>query len=335
MRLLLATGFVFLFFATTSAQQHHYIYIQTENKQPFYTSIKDKVYSSSSSGYLIISKLPDGIHHLTIGFPKNEWPQQKFTITLTNKDAGFVLKNLDAKGWGLFNIQTMDMLMASDKATVSDTPTTNKNDAFSNVLADVVNTPSIKEKDEIKKTDLKGTNMNASVERILSLLDDAGRSMVYVVHDGIKTDTVRVLISYKQDKPIADSVNKSKIALKKANDPAKNHIVVNNAVSKTHLTIAGCAVDATQDDFIKLRKEMAAEDAEDGMIAVAKKAFRLKCYSTEQVKNLSVLFLKDESRYSFFDTAYPFVNDTANFIQLEKLLSDPYYIGRFKAMIRP
>ena len=79
---------------------------------------------------------------------------------------------------------------------------------------------------------------------------------------------------------------------------------------------------------------MAAEKSDDEMIVVAKKAFKLKCYSTEQISNLSVLFLKDDGRYNFFDAAYPRVSDTQNFNKLATKLTDEYYITRFNAMIR-
>jgi Domain of unknown function (DUF4476) len=79
---------------------------------------------------------------------------------------------------------------------------------------------------------------------------------------------------------------------------------------------------------------MAAEKKDDEMIIVAKKMFKQKCYSTEQIKNLSVLFLKDEAKYKLFDAAYPYVYDSQLFKQLEFLLSDQYIITRFRAMIR-
>ena len=78
---------------------------------------------------------------------------------------------------------------------------------------------------------------------------------------------------------------------------------------------------------------MAAEKNDEAMVKVAKKVFKSKCFSTDQVKNLSNLFLHDEGRYNFFDTAYPFVSDSAIFSTLENQLTDPYYITRFKAMI--
>ena len=85
---------------------------------------------------------------------------------------------------------------------------------------------------------------------------------------------------------------------------------------------------------MKLRKKMASENKDDNMIGVAKKAFKSNCFSTEQIKNLSVLFLKDDGRYRFFDAAYPFVYDSQNFNTLQMQLTDEYLINRFKAMIR-
>lgn len=79
---------------------------------------------------------------------------------------------------------------------------------------------------------------------------------------------------------------------------------------------------------------MAAQKSDENMIVIARKTFVSKCFSTEQVKNLSSLFLKDEGCYNFFDAAYPHVNDTQNFQTLVSRLTDEYYINRFKAMIR-
>ena len=91
---------------------------------------------------------------------------------------------------------------------------------------------------------------------------------------------------------------------------------------------------ATENDFLKLRKKMAAVVSDDAMVDAAKKVFKTTCYSVEQIKNLSALFLNDAGKYNFFDTAYPHIYDSQNFGTLQTLLSDQYYISRFKAMIR-
>ena len=75
---------------------------------------------------------------------------------------------------------------------------------------------------------------------------------------------------------------------------------------------------------------MASEDNDAGMIDVAKKFFKSRCFTTDQVKNLSVLFLKNEGKYNFFDVAYPFVSDEYNFSTLETQLSEGYFITVLK-----
>ncbi|MGQ0740025.1 MAG: DUF4476 domain-containing protein [Bacteroidota bacterium] len=95
-----------------------------------------------------------------------------------------------------------------------------------------------------------------------------------------------------------------------------------------------CPGVADESDFFKVRKRMAAEDNEDNMVGEAKKYFKTKCFTTLQLKNLGSLFLSDESRYKFFDMAYFYVSDIENFFSLESELKDPYYINRFKAMLR-
>ena len=78
---------------------------------------------------------------------------------------------------------------------------------------------------------------------------------------------------------------------------------------------------------------MAGESTNDGMIKIAKKFFRSQCFSTEQIKNLSFLFLNDEGKYQFFDSAYAFTSDSSQYLILQSQLKDTYYVNRFKAMI--
>src|ERR1700712_609161 len=96
-----------------SAQEKHFVFIQADNKQPFYVSVNGKLYSSTASGYVIIPKLADGNYNFTVGFAQNAFPEQSFTTVIQNKDLGFDLKNFGDKGWGLFNLQSLDITMAT------------------------------------------------------------------------------------------------------------------------------------------------------------------------------------------------------------------------------
>lgn len=126
----------------TFGQQDYFIYLQTDNNQTFYLRSNNTVYSSTASGYLILAKLPDSAASITIGFAKAAFPEQQFSVPVNRRDAGYLLKNFGEKGWGLFNLQTMAVIMNSNAAQEKKSPEITgirKNDAFSLLLANAVN----------------------------------------------------------------------------------------------------------------------------------------------------------------------------------------------------
>lgn len=472
---------------SVKAQQNHFIYIQTDNKQPFYVRQDKNVYSSTASGYLVLSKLKTGSYDLVFGFPKNEWPEQNIHCSLEDKDLGYLLKNFGEKGWGLFNLQSLSVLMANENSKKSDVAKEVRTDAFSNMLSTVVNDPTIKEnepvKQEVKKTitedvkpsvalnseskkeplkkvvkeepknesvkatELATTNVSLSSEppkeqlkkatkeepKIESVkitepdkiniavnsaykkeeikgslkdepkidsvkspesvtlksnentkkdhLEDKvnitkklanktaeGMEMVYVdMANGIQ-DTVRILIPVEKEilensseKNIVSNKPKEDIRAKEANpvivakdekkketkfleielpnpngkvNDVRGDSIRHQNIPQSQIINSDCKNFATNEDFLKLRKKMAAVENPDDMIVVSKKFLKTKCFTTEQLKNLSVLFLSDAGKYSFFDAAYPFVSDSQNYIQLESQLTETYYINRFKVMVK-
>lgn len=409
---------IFLFFILlispvfVSAQLNHFIYLQTEGRQPFYAKLDQKVLSSSVSGYLIIPKLTDGTYNVTIGFPKNENGEQVFVCRVGNKDAGYLIKNFGEKGWGLFNLQTLDVIMAGNGSKEKEIANTAKKDEFADMLSDVVNDPSIKkvdkpaaqtkpgnEKKELKEetkiavepvveNKVEPVSKAAVSTRIIKkqLVDSKkGTEIVYIDSSAGQQDTISILIPVDEEllKAKAETQSRQEDSL---SNPGKNDAataVVNSSKAEVSTTITGvtttteekaptekgkieedkkflpvdmpvagksstgsqeapttpminsdCKNFATEEDFLKLRKKMAAAGNDEDMINAARKSFKAKCFTTEQVKNLSVLFLKDAGKYPFFDLAYPYVSDSSNFGTLESLLTDPYYISRFKAMIR-
>jgi hypothetical protein len=96
-----------------SAQKVYFVYLQVETEQPFFVKMNDKVYSSTASGYLILAKLYDSTYNFNIGFSQNKWPEQNFSITVNKRDHGYLVKNFDEKGWGLFDLQTLSVQMSS------------------------------------------------------------------------------------------------------------------------------------------------------------------------------------------------------------------------------
>lgn len=201
------------------SQQYHFVYLQTDNKQPFYVRIQEKLYSSSSTGYLVIPKLRSGSHLLTVGFPKNEWPSQSIPLQITDKDLGYSLKNFESKGWALFNWQTMEVIN-SNQASANNSPvvsTTEVADGFSSVLSEVVNTPLQKKtvnvpvtakvsdaQPVLSKQEVVASNIAANISKISSISDKEGTAVMYVDRWEGGIDTIQVITEGKVNgtKPI-------------------------------------------------------------------------------------------------------------------------------------
>ena len=79
---------------------------------------------------------------------------------------------------------------------------------------------------------------------------------------------------------------------------------------------------------------MDASTNDDAMILVAKRYFKSKCYTVEQLKNLGVLFLSEPARYRFFEVAKSSVTDTENYTSLVTQFTSQDWIEKFKALAK-
>jgi len=499
----------FLFLATTlvaSSQKVYFVYLQSEAEQPFFVKMNEKISSSTASGYLILSKLRDSTYNFNIGFPQNKWPEQTFSVPIQTKDRGYLLKNFGDKGWGLFDLQTLAVIMPTSGKPAEAVAKTDPKDvsAFTEILSKAADDPSLKDKpvavkveekkiepkpqevvkmeepkaqvketvtitpieaveqpvvkkDEPKKevketivppvekpiikteeqkapvktpdavkpeiieqpvvkkeepkTEVKETIV-APVEKPIIKTEEQkapvktpdavkpeineqpvvkkdepkeevketvtakpvevieqplqstepveykksivtkrsesstteGFGLVFLDdnHTGVK-DTIRLLIP--NPKPtvavIKEQPKEEKKFLDITTEPAKTDVTITPTVVKEEIKetvkptpTSNCAATATDADFLKLRKNMAASESDDEMVMIAGKDFKTKCYTVQQLKNLSTLFLNDAGKYKFFDAAYLSASDAESFTTLQAELKDEYYINRFKAMLR-
>jgi Domain of unknown function (DUF4476) len=546
---------LFLIPALTWCQVEHFVYIQTDYKQPFYVRTSNKkIYSSSENGHLILGRLTDSSIQIIVGFAKNAFDEQQFTIPL-RKDAGFLLKNFGEEGWGLFNLQTLELIKNSnqpaDKKT-SQVSGTKKTDRFSTLLANAVNDtailytaavpspppvlktdvasdnssaikkaapdsasiagatipkpdtlppakpvviatapiPEIVKKDTItrvenKKTDTtsltihsinrdtitsvvrekiavahlpetikKDTNaiiresippivqeqrkkdqlneqktdslatvlppLNKDmvqpgptvISKAAEILTDTSYIAVFVDNLASSYDTIRVSIPFDESKllrrqatkiteendrtavseavslidsmakrneneklvvkqevptvkpdslfkrpmqetPVPKKEESPEVKLEKNTEktgieiPEKPVAVkkdssaeatIDTAVSASKKKIpipnSDCKLYASETDVDKLRVKMMGQKTDDDKLAVARKVFKQRCFTTRHIKGLSELFTTEDGKYRWLDTAYPFVSDPYNFESAIELLKDEYFINRFKAMIR-
>lgn len=522
-------------FLPAIAQKQYFIYLQSENNQPFHVTMGEKSFTSTASGYLILSKIPDTTIQVKIWFTYDRSPQQTYSIHVKRRDHGYLIRNFAEKGWGLFDLQDLSVTMStaairpssSGKASVMNTS------AFAGLLAKASDDPSlmeavvrtapepvivqVKKEEPVKKTeepkagtDVAKTNTEKKEEpdKQKPVVDDKSVETAVVkkeeplkkTEEPKKTETeiaknnstvkeaevtqkqqadnkpVETTIEKKEppetkkivdptavpigsgpvvvnkdDKkerqknedaekkketasikdPLSEKENTSntgavtantdqaktvteekkveteaakssrpesitekvKTEEKKKEEPYKKSVVTKNSEQSTAQGYGVVYVDANTDgtkdtvsivipenkpavaikevpkeekkfleissekkaedslktaaavmnvcnytannnDFFKLRKDMAAAEGNDEMLTLARKYFKMKCYTVSQVKSLGSLFLEDEGRYQFYDAVYRHTTDPVNFASLETELKDPYYVNRFKAMLR-
>jgi hypothetical protein len=98
----------------------------------------------------------------------------------------------------------------------------------------------------------------------------------------------------------------------------------------TTLDNTKCRDTASQADYTVLRRKMASENSENEMNKIAIQQFVKTCFTTEQIKNLGVLYVEETGRYKFYLAAFPYVSDSGNFKTLESQFADENNKTRFK-----
>lgn len=94
-----------------------------------------------------------------------------------------------------------------------------------------------------------------------------------------------------------------------------------------------CPAVASESDFFRLRKKMAGEKESEAMINEAKKEFKGRCFSVDQIRNLGNLFLNEAGKFQFYEVAYPNSSDKNGFAVLQAEFRDPYFVHRFKNLV--
>jgi len=167
-----------------------------------------------------------------------------------------------------------------------------------------------------------------------------GFGLVYIDKTNESIDTIRLLIPNSNahvlinagqttDARPVQETPKSKEVSEMAAPPVAATTAPNSSTAER----PACNAVASDADFKKLRRNMAAKESDEDMVDEAKKYFRKRCFTTEQIKNLSTLFLTSSGKYQFFDAAYMHVADPGQYKTLQSEIKDSYYANRFKALI--
>ena len=372
MKSLIKVLVLLIFIASVSGlkaqQQKHFVFIQSENKQPYSVQLNGMTYSSTKSGYLIISQLLPGKYYFTVGFPKNQYPEQKFIVDINISDPGigYSLKQFPEKGWGLFNIVDFSTVMADNAATAVQKDTlvtaTVKTDTARLISEKAIEKPAASNavapalKSTVDATTVAASNTvaagAAAVASTIAVTTTANKPAA--VKDTVATlKNTAVEASVKTVVPVktaANTANKKVIkSFELISGTSVDQIYVDKSRKKidtiaifipllpktdTVPAVKKCQLLATEDDFHKIRLDMASATTNGLMLSVAKNYFKAKCYTVEQVKNLGVLFLSEESRLQFFEMAKPFISDAENYPALRSQFINPDWREKFNATVK-
>lgn len=216
-----------------------------------------------------------------------------------------------------------------------------------------VSEPTTKPVEEVKQPAIKEETVNKTVQttdykpsivtRYSESSTTEGFGIIYFDRSDEKVDTVRILIPPSKIKIDQDAQTANLSEIKKKDEttvretmPPKVDTGVEVKKEETENKVvnkSSCSATASDKDFMKLRKNMAAKSNDEGMIEEAKKSFRNKCFSSEQVRYLSTLFLTSAAKYQFFDASFNHIADKENFAALQSEIKDDYYLKRFKALV--
>ncbi len=141
--------------ASAFSQRTHFLYLQSDPQEPFFVRMDEKIFSSTASGYVILSNLTDSTCNFTVGFPQNKFPQQKFAITTHKRDHGFLVKNFGEKGWGLFNLQTLAVQMPADNVAAKKVVEEEKVNDFTELLSKATNDSTLRQKTIVEEAVVK------------------------------------------------------------------------------------------------------------------------------------------------------------------------------------
>jgi hypothetical protein len=156
---------ILVFALQAMAQQDHFVYLQTDNGQPFYVRMNHQILSSSSEGYIIIPNITSGVYQIKVGFPKKEHPEEAFTVSVDDNNEGFLIKHFEDKGLQLFNLETLALISGDKDTSAQIAVSTQDNNPFTKMLANVVKDSTILQNHEVNITNIPASPDTASATK--------------------------------------------------------------------------------------------------------------------------------------------------------------------------
>jgi hypothetical protein len=334
------------------AQRPSFVYIQTEPAQPFTVTMGEKVFKSSQSGYLILSRLTDSNYAIKVNFPLANWPAQYFTLQVNQADKGFLLKDFGDKGWGLMDWQKLTTQFSEQPATKEEKPLQAdqySSDDFATLLAKASGDPSLISTTTKEKKVSPSVNDSIAQPKITIAIDSVNTANKPQL--SLPIDTVLVQTNVQQPAKLIQSKGETSVVTRRAESSTTEGfglVFVDTYASGQSDTIrliipnqqpiinlpAHCKEIATDSLCLDLQKQLSESISETKKMQLMKQHLPLRCYTSTQLKMMAVLFSTDESKYDFLLEAWSHVTDKSKYSELASILSTTEIAERFKALLQ-
>lgn len=344
----------------------HYVFIEAEGQQPFYLKRGGDTYSSSATGFIILSKITSKDIDFIIGFPNKLYPEVGFKLLAVQEDRGFALRQQEGKGWVLVDRQTSSVIpggVVDSRQTQSSA--TSSSSSFADLLADATGDKTLLEKSVViaasndktstvgakpktnfttakSQTNIKQPNKPTAQGIVRSYIQVEDSSLLRIAYfeKGAKNnwDTIIVEIE-KRLKTLPPSKpailnnepntagSLSSMPKETEVDIPKQTVVVVESVDCSHPI-------ALPKDLRELQRKIVKAISLEEQIDLAVKAFSERCFTTKQVKELGALFWEEQNRLIFYTRLRKYVADPSLYGELEQSFLQEASKKAFRDMLK-
>jgi len=344
----------------------HYIFIEAEGQQPFYLKRGGETFSSTGSGFIILSKLNQKEIDFIIGFPNKLYPEVAFKIAAIQQDRGFALKKIEGKDWALEDRQSLALIKGGPvdvKAASQSSPTSTA--GFADLLADATGDKSLLEKSTlvtlpVDKPVVANTKPKTSttvskaptvtkqpskpttlgVVRSSVQLEDSSLLRIAYFDKGAKNNWDTIIVEIEKiikapvvTKPLALETIPSVVS---PNSSKLNDTILDAPQPSFAADISvGCSLPiALPKDLRDLQRKVSKATSFETQLELATKAFNEKCYTTKQVKELGTIFWEEQNKLIFYMRIRKLVADPSLFGELEQTFIQEGSKKAFRDMLK-
>ncbi|TAF49742.1 MAG: hypothetical protein EAZ62_08870 [Sphingobacteriia bacterium] len=114
MRMILLMFGFFVWGTATVQAQGQFLYLQSENNQPYYLLINNQVFASNGKGYLMIPQMRNGEYKVVLGFPANAYAEKQFPVTIDNRPKGYHLRYTKEGEWVFQDMVSLELVRGGE-----------------------------------------------------------------------------------------------------------------------------------------------------------------------------------------------------------------------------